>query len=200
MPAPTPPSIKFDPSSPFSTPRKKFRATTTHDIGSLMTPGGHKHSPAASSPLRSTEVTPRVRLDDTPRAAPREEGIIGDPQTPSRRSARAAAKMREREGAAAFLAMRPRQPEFTPKEKETEAEREESGPALARRDLDAEIDGVLGRRTRRRLRPRRDWTFREAVWAPDREGMARVLAAVDATDKGKGKGGDFGAQLAALLA
>jgi hypothetical protein len=108
--------------------------------------------------------------------------------------------MREREGAAAFLAMRPRQPEFTPKEKETEAEREESGPALARRDLDAEIDGVLGRRTRRRLRPRRDWTFREAVWAPDREGMARVLAAVDATDKGKGKGGDFGAQLAALLA
>lgn len=219
MPAPTPPAIRFDPTSPFMTPRKKFRATSTKDVSGLLTP--HKHSPAASSPLRAAttprkrpvdegdaEATPSKRVQTAEAGRDDDEEVGGDPQTPSRRaSARAAAKAREREGAAAFLAMRPgSQPA---KEMETE-EREEMMQAapLASVDLQAEIDAVLGRRSRRRLRARRDWTFREDVWAPKRGEMARILAAAGEStgeDKDTGKSpkrkedGDFDAHIVAVV-
>ncbi|GMK56000.1 hypothetical protein CspeluHIS016_0210560 [Cutaneotrichosporon spelunceum] len=205
---------RIDPLSPFMTPRKKFRATSTHDLSGLLTP--HKHSPAASSPLRassSAETTPHKHVlrgtggeaeaeaegesdrEATPKRA-RADRVIGDPQTPSRRSARAAAKMRERHGAAAFLAMRPGLDVV-----------EEGLEVDAARDLEAEIDGVLGRRARVaeidgvlgwKLRPRHDWTFRETVWAPDREGMRRVLASVDLEGKGKAPA-DFVAEITSIL-
>lgn len=233
MPTPTPPSIKFDPLSPFSTP-KKFRATSTKDLSGLLTP--HRHSPAASSPLRNAttprkrgaeedgednEATPTKRVRTGLRDASgaqgeegQEEGKEGEgedggePQTPSRRaSARAEAKRREREGAAAFFALRPGA--SAPKPTEATQKDAEPAPQLATVDLQAEIDAVLGRRQRRRVRPRRDWVFREEMWAPKVEEVGRILAEVDGQDgsgsgsarKGKEKdvAENFGEQVAAVI-
>lgn len=242
MPAPTPPSIKFDPHSPFTTPRKKFRAASTKDLTGLLTP--HKHSPAASSPLRTAttpsgkkralgddeDATPtkRTRTSATRDEVREEMEEAGDPQTPSRRaSSRAAAKAKqsERDGMAAFLALRPGgAADIVDKEAQARAEANkapEPQAQLATVDLQAEIDAVMGRRNKRRMRERRDWTFREEVWAPKREEMVRILAAARAEmekegegegtegegDGGegkspansKGKEGDFGAQVVGVL-
>ncbi|BEI85861.1 hypothetical protein CcaverHIS002_0601480 [Cutaneotrichosporon cavernicola] len=173
--------IKMDPLSPFMTPRKKKRQV--------------EEDGATPKRARVDEdaVTPKhVRMAE-------DEHIIGDPQTPSRRSARAAAKMREREGVAAFLAMRPGQSLQVVEEEEEAEQEQQEGARLARRDLEAEIDDVLGRRVRRRLRPRRDWTFREAVWSPNREEMEQMLASVQVKDKGKAKAGDFARQISDMV-
>ncbi|WOO77560.1 Charged multivesicular body protein 6 [Vanrija pseudolonga] len=164
--------------SPFATPKKKFKYASGVDLSGLVS-SPHKHSPATGSPLRSSAsasasavATPSKRAREVDDGDEVETTPTKPRATPRAASAR---KTHNDDDVAAFFALRPGAGTSPDKGK---------GKAEAEDTADANLDflhrlpsppAVSRRRTKR---PRRDWTYAEAVWAlPDTTELLDGLAA-----------------------
>lgn len=167
--------------SPFQTPRKKYKFSSGLDLSGLV----HAHSPSKGSPLKQS-VTPSKRREKREIADISDSDGEGDIEaTPTKRrvltpaaaaavprSPRSARQKRrdqeEKDGQAAFLALRPGGPTPTIKVTDEEEDLTPRRRSPARRL----VDEFRPRPSRKRTRRRMDWTFREKVWAefdPDGE-------------------------------
>lgn len=168
--------------SPFQTPRKKFKYTSGLDLSGLV----HAHSPSKGSPLKQS-VTPSKRrekremvdisdsdgeadeVEATPtkrrgtEATPTKSAMKAKVAPGSPRSARQKQRDQiEKEGKAAFLALRPG---AVPKIQVTAEEEEDEVTPRRRSPARRLVDEFRQRPTRQRQRRRMDWTFKEKVWA-----------------------------------
>lgn len=165
--------------SPFQTPRKKFKYTSGLDLTGLV----HAHSPSKGSPLKQS-VTPSKRRekreivdvsdsDNEVEATPTKKRTPAASATAPRspRSARQTAReQKEKEGKAAFLALRPGASNVPAIQVTDE---EEDLTPRRRSPVRRLVDELRPRPARKRTRRRMDWTFRESVWAEfDPEGEA----------------------------
>jgi hypothetical protein len=167
--------------SPFTTPRKKVKYSSGLDISGLLTPS--RHTPAKSSPLRQS-VTPSKRKrgsaalvdvdeneeDEEDKDDEEEDGE--DMRTPTKATTlqdrlSAARRAKERDGAAAFLALRPGASPGTPSTSAgASANPTRVDPLIALGLVAARDEDVFAApRTVRKLAERSDWTFRERVWS-----------------------------------
>lgn len=171
-----------DAMSPFQTPRKKFKYTSGLDLTGLV----HAHSPSKGSPLKQS-VTPSKRRekreivdvsdsDNEVEATPTKRRTPAAATTTAPRSPRSARQkardQKEKDGKAAFLALRPGASDV-PSIQVTDEEGEDDLTPRRRSPVRRLVDELQPRPTRKRTRVRMDWTFRETVWASfDPEGEA----------------------------
>ncbi|KAL7423020.1 hypothetical protein Q5752_002319 [Cryptotrichosporon argae] len=190
--------------SPFQTPRKKFRYASSLDLAGLSR-SAHKHSPAQPSPLRPRIVSLAAAAADAasaPTAAVEghgagvnavEEDDDDVERTPSKRRGPGGAlstgarekRQREAEGREAFFALRPVAGKVGGEDVDapgTVVEQEEDEAGFWRADEFGRtaVAGAADLAAKPK-RARRDWTYAETKWAPDRAGLERILATVEPT-------------------